>query len=89
MKDAVTIVVFHISRQHGQSLLNVGQDLRLKAGADFLQGVRPGSGPSGGQASAAKLLPQTGPPPACLPRRVARRSRYLSIGMTLAERNQR
>ena len=35
----MTIVVVHISRQQGQSLLNVGQDLRLKAGADFLQRV--------------------------------------------------
>ena len=35
MKDALTIVVVHISRQHGQSLLNVSQ--RLKAGADFFQ----------------------------------------------------
>jgi len=34
MKDAVTIVVVHISRQQGQALLNVGQDLRLKAGRD-------------------------------------------------------
>ena len=39
MKDAVTIVVVHISRQQGQSLLNVGQHLRLKAGADFLQRI--------------------------------------------------
>ena len=39
MRDAVTIVVVHISRQQGQSLLHVGQDLRLKAGADFLQRV--------------------------------------------------
>ena len=39
MKDAVTIVVVHISRQQGQSLLHVGQDLRLKAGADFLQRI--------------------------------------------------
>jgi hypothetical protein len=36
MKDTVTIVIVHISRQHGQSLLNVDQDLRLNAGADFL-----------------------------------------------------
>ena len=35
MKDALIIVVVHISRQHGQSLLNVSQ--RLKAGADFFQ----------------------------------------------------
>jgi hypothetical protein len=33
MKDAVTIVVVHTSRQHGQSLLNV------EAGANFLQRV--------------------------------------------------
>ena len=39
MKDAVTIVVVHISRQQGQSLLNVGQELCLKAGSDFLQRV--------------------------------------------------
>ena len=39
MRDAVTIVVVHISRQQGQSLLNVGQEFRLKAGADFLQRV--------------------------------------------------
>ena len=36
MKDAVTIVVVHVTRQHDQSLLNIGQDLGLKAGADFL-----------------------------------------------------
>ena len=43
MKDAVTIVVVHVSRQQGQSLLNVGQHLRLKAGADFLQSIdKPG-----------------------------------------------
>jgi hypothetical protein len=39
MRDAVTIVVVHISRQQGQSLLYVSQHLRLKAGADFLQRV--------------------------------------------------
>jgi hypothetical protein len=39
MKDAVTIVVVHLSRQQGQLLLNVGQDLRVKAGADFLQRI--------------------------------------------------
>ena len=39
MKDALTIVVVHISRQQGQSLLHVGQEFRLKAGADFLQRV--------------------------------------------------
>jgi hypothetical protein len=39
MKDAVTILVPHISRQQSQALLNVGQDLRLKAGADFLQRI--------------------------------------------------
>jgi hypothetical protein len=27
----------HISRQQGQSLLNVSQEFRLKAGPDFLQ----------------------------------------------------
>ena len=27
MKDAVTTVVVHVTRQHSQSLLNVGQDL--------------------------------------------------------------
>ena len=32
MKDALTIAVFGISRQQGQSVLDVGQDLRLKAG---------------------------------------------------------
>ena len=31
MRDALTIVVVHISRQQGQSLLHVGQQLRLKA----------------------------------------------------------
>ena len=39
IRDAVTIVVVHISRQQGQSLLHVGQHLRLKAGADFLQSI--------------------------------------------------
>ena len=39
MKDALTIVVVHISRQQGQSLLHVGQEFSLKAGADFLQRV--------------------------------------------------
>ena len=39
MSDAVTIVVVHFSRQQGQSLLHVGQDLRLKAGANFLQRI--------------------------------------------------
>ena len=34
MKDAVTIVVVHVSRQQSQPLLHVGQDLRLEAGAD-------------------------------------------------------
>ena len=43
MRDALTIVVVHISRQQGQSLLHVGQHLRLKAGADFLQRIdKPG-----------------------------------------------
>ena len=31
----------HISRQQGQSLLHVGQHLRLKAGADLLQRINP------------------------------------------------
>ena len=35
MNDAVTIVVFHVSRQQGQALLHVRQQLRLKAGPDF------------------------------------------------------
>ena len=39
MRDALTIVVVHISRQQGQSLLHVGQEFRLKAGPDFLQRV--------------------------------------------------
>ena len=39
MKDAVTIVVVHISRQEGQSLLYVGEGLGLKAGTDFPQRV--------------------------------------------------
>jgi len=39
MRDALTIVVVHVSRQLGQSLLNVDQCFRLKAGADFLQRV--------------------------------------------------
>ena len=39
MKDAVTIVVVHISRQQGQPLVDVGQDFRLKAGANFLQRI--------------------------------------------------
>jgi hypothetical protein len=50
MRDALTIVIVHISRQQGQPLLNVRQQLRLKAGADFFQRVneprhfvRPGS----------------------------------------------
>jgi hypothetical protein len=43
MNDAVTIVVVHISRQQNQPLLNVGQELRLKAGADFLQRVNEAS----------------------------------------------
>ena len=33
MKDAATIVIVHISRQRGQPVLDVGQDLRLKAEA--------------------------------------------------------
>jgi hypothetical protein len=39
MSDALTILGVHISRQQGQSLLHVRQQLRLKAGADFLQRV--------------------------------------------------
>ena len=35
----MTILVVHISRQQGQPMLNVGQHLRLKAGADFLQRI--------------------------------------------------
>jgi hypothetical protein len=37
MRDALTIVVVHVSRQQGQSLLHVGQEFSLKAGADFFQ----------------------------------------------------
>jgi hypothetical protein len=36
MKDALTIVGFHISRQQGQSLLHVGQEFGLEGGTDFL-----------------------------------------------------
>ena len=39
MKDAVTIVVVHVTRQHDKSLLNVGQDLGLKAATNFFQRV--------------------------------------------------
>ena len=39
MSDALTILGVHVSRQQGQSLLHVGQELRLKAGPDFLQSV--------------------------------------------------
>ena len=39
MRDALTIVVVHISRQQDQSLLHVGQEFSLKAGADFLQRI--------------------------------------------------
>ena len=39
MRDALTIVVFHISRQQGQPMLHVGQEFRLKAGPDFLQPI--------------------------------------------------
>ena len=39
MSDVVTIVVVHVSRQQGQSLLHVGQDLRLKASADFFKHI--------------------------------------------------
>jgi len=43
MRDALTIVVVHISRQQYQPLLNVGQQFGLKAGPDFLQRVnKPG-----------------------------------------------
>jgi len=37
MSDALTIGVVHISRQQDQSLLHVGQEFSLKAGADFFQ----------------------------------------------------
>ena len=37
MSDALTIVVVHVARQQGQSLLHVGQEFSLKAGPDFLQ----------------------------------------------------
>ena len=39
MVDTVTIEVAHISRERGQSLLNVDQCFCLEAGADFLQRV--------------------------------------------------
>ena len=40
MSDALAIVVvIHISRQQDQTMLDVGQDLRLQGGADFLQYV--------------------------------------------------
>ena len=39
MSDAVTIVVVRFSRQQGQPLLYVGQDLGLKAGADLRKHV--------------------------------------------------
>ena len=39
MRDALTILVVHISRQQGQPLLHVGQEFRLKAGADFFQRI--------------------------------------------------
>ena len=32
MRDTVTIVVVHLSREHGQSLFNVDQCFYLKAG---------------------------------------------------------
>ena len=38
-KETLTIVVVHISRQQDQPPLYVGQEFRLKAGADFLQRV--------------------------------------------------
>ena len=37
MRDALTIVVVHISREQGQSLLHVGQEFRLKARAKSLR----------------------------------------------------
>ena len=39
MSDAVTIVVVHISRQQGQSLLNIRQHFGLKARSDLAEGV--------------------------------------------------
>jgi hypothetical protein len=39
MKDAVTIVVVYVTRQHDQSLLNISQDLGLEAATNFLQRV--------------------------------------------------
>src|SRR4029079_16209398 len=35
IRDAVTILGGHVSRQEGQSPLHVSQELRLKAGPDF------------------------------------------------------
>jgi|SoimicMinimDraft_17_1059745.scaffolds.fasta_scaffold537146_1 hypothetical protein len=37
MREAVTILLLRISRQHDQPLLNISQEFRLKAAADFLQ----------------------------------------------------
>jgi len=37
MRDALTIVVVHVSRQQRQSPLNVGQCLRLKAGVEIIE----------------------------------------------------
>jgi hypothetical protein len=39
MKETLTIVVVHFSRQQGQAVLDVGQEFRLKAGADLLQRI--------------------------------------------------
>ena len=39
LSQVTTYVVVHISRQQGQPLLTVGQDLRLETGADFLQRI--------------------------------------------------
>jgi hypothetical protein len=57
MKDAVTIVVVHISRQQGQPLLHVGQEPRLKADANFLKHIneppsqRAGAGEGGAKSA--------------------------------------
>ena len=43
MRDAVTIVIVHLSRQQGQSPLHVRQELRLQACPDFFSAVdKPG-----------------------------------------------
>jgi hypothetical protein len=39
MRDALTIVVVHISRQQDEPLLDVDQGFCLQAGADFLQRI--------------------------------------------------